>query len=473
MESRSLQYITEACGGVLRKGTPTDRVSRICTDSRRVQAGDLFFALAGDRFDGHAFLEDVVHQGAAGVVAEASKLPALLANCAVITVEATRPALGRLAARYRQDFALPVIAVGGSNGKTTTKELVASVLSQGFPTLRSEASFNNDIGVPLTLLGLKQPHRAAVLEVGTNHPGELAPLVRAIAPQYGILTSLGREHLEFFGNLEGVAKEEGWLAELLPSEGRLFIHGEGPAIETVRRRARASVIRIGQKPDDDWRITRAEVDGTGTSFEVMVPDPAFCGQYRLNLLGRHQAVNALFAIALGAELGLTREQIQRGLVDCAPLKMRLAIWHAGDLRVLDDAYNANADSTLAALATLCELPCSGRRVVVLGDMAELGKHSQAAHAEVGQRAAKAGIDCLFAIGQWASVTANAARRSGLAAVAEFPSIETASQPLLDYLQAGDLVLLKASRAARFERLGEVLRKARVQDQEQLRPCFTT
>ena len=205
----------------------------------------MFFALPGERFDGHAFLREAAGKGAAAAVVARGQSPASLSNCALIAVDDTRQALGRLAARYRRDFSLPVLAVAGSNGKTTTKELVASVLRQKFPTLWSEDSFNNDIGVPLTLLRLENAHQAAVLEAGTNHPGELAPLLAMISPRLGVLTSIAREHLEFFGDLAGVALEEGRLAEVLPPEGILFANGDCQWTGVIARRARASLVRVG------------------------------------------------------------------------------------------------------------------------------------------------------------------------------------------------------------------------------------
>src|SRR5207247_2810533 len=194
----------------------------------------------------------------------------------MVAVENTRQALGKLAARYRRDFHLPVIAVGGSNGKTTTKELLASVLGQRFETLWSEASFNNEIGVPLTLLKLDQWHQAAVLEVGTNHPDELAPLVRMVEPQFGVITNLGREHLEFFGDLKGVADEEGWLAELLPAHGKLFVHGDSPELERILRRTRVKVIRVGFGPDNDWRASDVKQDEAGATCYAATGGAAFC-----------------------------------------------------------------------------------------------------------------------------------------------------------------------------------------------------
>jgi len=298
-----------------------------------------------------------------------------------------------------------VVAVAGSNGKTTTKELLAGVLRQKFATLWSEASFNNDIGVPLTLLKLESKYEVAVVEAGTNHPGELAPLLEMIRPRYGVLTSIGREHLEFFGDLAGVAREEGWLAEMLPEDGKLFVNGDDEWSGQIARRTRAGVVRSGFSDGNDWRVRGLQVDKEGVVFRVEAPMADYAGEYRINLLGRHQVANALFAIAVGAELGVSRAGIERGLAECRPAKMRLQLWENNGVRVLDDAYNANADSMLAALQTLQEFPCAGRRVAVLGDMAELGAHSEAAHEEVGRRAAELGVGQLFAVGKMAPVMA--------------------------------------------------------------------
>jgi UDP-N-acetylmuramoyl-tripeptide--D-alanyl-D-alanine ligase len=457
MESRHMKFIAKACAGKQLSGSPVVLVSGVCTDSRRAQAGDLFVALRGERFDGHDFLDNAIAKGAAAVMVERRKIPAKLPKCAVIAVSNTRKALGKLAAVYRKDFSLPIIVVGGSNGKTTTKDLIASVLRQKLATLWSNASFNNDIGVPLTLLRLEKSHQVAVMEAGTNHPGELAPLVKMIRPKHGVVTNIGREHLEFFGDIDGVVEEEGWLAELLPAEGKLFLDGDNPWTPHILRRTRATVVRIGLAESNDWRAGNIRLNSHSISFQVEAREEKFSGEYRVNLLGRHQAINALFAIAIGAESGLSREEIHRGLAECKPPNMRLQLWECNGVRVLDDAYNANADSTLAALQTLRDLPCNGRRVAVLGDMAELGAHSQAAHAEMGRCTAELGIGQLFAVGKMASVMARAARDAGLNRVFEFTDVESAGAAVKNFVKTGDTLLLKASRAAQLERISEILR----------------
>lgn len=457
VEARNLNFILTACDGELWQGSPATNVTGVSIDSRQARPGELFVAIPGERFDGHHFLEAAANRGVAAVLIERARRPERLPQCAVISVVNTRRALGSLAAAYRQQLTPETIAVAGSNGKTTTKELIAAVLRQKLTTLSSEASFNNDIGVPLTLLRLDPSHQAAVLEAGTNHPGELAPLVKMIQPRHGVITNIGREHLEFFGDLAGVADEEGWLAELLPSDGRLFLNGDDFWSDQLARRARAAVVRVGFQPGNDWRVRRVRLDKQGATFSVNAPRVAYDGDYRINLLGRHQVANALFALALGAELGLDRAQIQRGLAECQPAKMRLQLWEIGGVRILDDTYNANADSMIAALRVLKSLPCKGRRVAVLGDMAELGDHSEAAHAEVGRHAAELGIGQLFAVGQHAATLARGAREAGLARVIEMADVETAAAAVKTFAKPGDLILLKASRATRLERIGTVLR----------------
>lgn len=457
MEPRTNRYIAEACEGGLVRGVPDGTVCRLCSDSRTAQPGDVFFAIRGDRFDGHDFISDVASKGVATLVVDHGRQPVNPGSAAVIVVENTRAALGKLALRYRADFNPPMIAVAGSNGKTSTKQMVAAVLATRLRVLASASSFNNDIGVPTTLLDLNSEHQAAVLEVGTNHPGELQPLVKMVAPTLGILTSIGREHLEFFGSMETVAQEEGMLAEGLPAGGKLFITADSEWTPAVTARAKATVVTVGVSEDAHWRAKAFRVSRNGTSFRVDSPKPDYAGDFKIPFIGRHQAVNAVFAIAVGAELGLTRQEIQQGLTSAEPAKMRLQLWEAGGIQVLDDAYNANADSMKAALVTLKELSCKGRRIAVLGDMAELGSHSEAAHEEVGRTVAELGIDQLFAVGRMAAVTARGARSAGLNRVMEFSDTSAAAVAVRSFMRNGDLLLLKASRSSRLETLGEMLR----------------
>jgi UDP-N-acetylmuramoyl-tripeptide--D-alanyl-D-alanine ligase len=456
MDPRPLIFFATASGGELVNGSPDATVLRVTTDSRDVGPGDLFVALKGERFDGHDFLTEVATQGAVAVVVARSHFAKIPAALAAIVVDDTKAAYGRIAAAYRQQFHLPVVCVGGSNGKTTAKEILAAILARKFPVLKSAASFNNDVGVPATLLQLESTHCAAVLEAGTNHPGELAPLVAMIAPKIGIITSIGREHLEFFDDLAGVVAEEGALAELLPAAaagGVLVIPGECPFQRHLAARTSARVVRVGFGATNAWRAELRSMTWTSTTFSVSAPEPEWCGEFTLPLPGRHSVPNALLGLAVACELGVSPGDARDGLAEFIPAKQRLNVRTVAGLRVLDDTYNANADSMLVALQTLSDLPCAGRRVAVLGDMAELGRQAEAAHAEVGRAAARLGVEAVFAVGRFAALTAEAA---GADRASAFASVEAAAPAVLHYLQPGDTVLVKASRSSRLERFVEMI-----------------
>ena len=456
MDRRTLGFFAEACGGELRGAAGGRPVARICTDSRLVREGDLFVALNGERFDGHGYVSDAIAKGAAAAViarTESDRFPGL----PVLIVSETRRALSRMADRYRGEFRLPLVAVAGSNGKTTTKEILGSLLGSCFETLRSPESFNNDIGVPMTLLELENRHVAAVIEVGTNHPGELAPLLRLALPKIGVLTNIGEEHLEFFGSLAGVVEEEGWVADLLPPDGLLVLPGDAPWSQTIVERTRARVVRTGQGPACDWRFGELRPDADGTTFEVRCPVTELNGDYRIPLLGRHQVSNAVLALAVAAEFGLGRDELRRGLAACVPAKWRMNRWDFDGVQVLEDCYNANPDSMMAALETLRDYPCAGRRVAVVGGMAELGTHTLAAHERVGRRAVQLGIDRLVGVGNAASVSVDAAVDAGMTQALAVDAVETAASALNEYLRPGDCLLIKGSRSARLERLGVLLR----------------
>ena len=465
MEPRTVDYIVQACQGRLLKGSAGFRISQISTDSRAIQEGGVFFALRGERFDGHNFLLDALAKGAKGIVVQRAITQEISEKAEiVIMVDDVILALGRLATYYCRDFKPLMIAVAGSNGKTTTKELIGSVLMQSGSTLRNEASFNNHIGVPLTLLQLNSTHRNAVLEIGSNHPGELNPLIQMISPRIGVITSIGREHLEFFKNLDGVALEEGSLAEQLPEGGSLFVNGDSPRMHLVVSRARCKVQTVGFSGGNDWRVTRHSVLSDGVEFEVASPKTGYDGTYRIGLLGRHQITNALLAIAVGAELEIRVDQIRKGLMMCAPPKSRMNRRSSGGVEIIDDCYNANVDSMIAALDALKMLPCNGRRVAVLGDMAELGDTSEAAHGEVGHYTGLSNVDVLFAVGKWAHHMGARAREAGVRDVRCHADLLPAIPEIQQFLRQGDIVLLKASHAMQMERLSRQLERPLVANQ---------
>ena len=443
---RSLQFLLEACSGESVGIEPAQFYQRVCTDTRAVQPGDLFIALRGERFNGNAYAAAALQSGAVAAVVDEP-----VDAASVLRVADARVAYGQLAAAHRREFELPVFGVAGSNGKTSTKDMLASVLGAERNVLRSEASFNNDVGVPATLLKLGPKHEAAVVELGTNHPGELAPLVQMTAPDYGVLTGIGREHLEFFGDLQGVAQEEGMVAELLPSRGKLFLYGDGDWVNPICQRTQAHVIRVGFEAANDWQVKTVQVEESGTHFSIRAAEDLWSGDYFTPLIGRHQASNAALALAAGASLGMNREAMARGLAASPQPRQRLQWAESGGVRWLNDAYNANADSVRASLETLGALKTAGRRFVVFGEMAELGEHSEDAHREAGELAASVAAG-LVAIGQWAEVTAETARAVGLKRVEAVSDAQGAANVLREWVQPKDVVLLKASRAAKLEQI---------------------
>jgi UDP-N-acetylmuramoyl-tripeptide--D-alanyl-D-alanine ligase len=449
MQPRPLQFAIKACDGQPHGIDPHINFQRVCTDTRKLQRGDLFVALRGENFDGNQFAAAAIAAGAVAVIVDAP------CDGPSLVVPNTRRAFGQLATAHRAEMEATVFGIAGSNGKTSTKEMLAAILRAQMETLHSEASFNNDIGVPATLLSIEPHHHAVVLELGTNHPGELAPLVKMAAPQFGLLTGIGREHLEFFGNLEGVAREEGVLGELLPAGGKLFLYGDDDWSQSIAQRSNAPVTTVGFGEANEWRVSAVNVSETGTTFEVRAPSAELSGEYTTPLLGRHQAANATLAIAAAAELGLDREAIARGLAECPASAMRLQLSEKNGVRWLNDAYNANADSVKAALETLASLPVKGKRYAVLGEMAELGDHAELAHREAGEHAAKV-LGGLIAVGASAAITVGAAQEAGLTKVKAVPDAEAAACVLREWLQADDVVLLKASRAARLEQLEDLI-----------------
>jgi len=282
----------------------------------------------------------------------------------------------------------------------------------------------------------------------------LAPLINMALPQYGLLTGIGHEHLEHFGNLEGVAREEGMLAELLPASGKLFLYGDGDWVKPMIERSQAPVVAVGFDAVNDWRVGNVRVNEKGTHFTVHSPSAEISGDYLTPLLGEHQAGNAALALAVGAELGMNRDRMVRGLAATTVPRMRLELSERGGVRWLNDAYNANADSMQAALATLATLQSGRKSYVVLGEMAELGKHASAAHQEADRAAAEMATG-LIAVGQFAEVTTEAARKAGLTRVAAVEEANEAVRILREWLRPGDAVLLKASRVARLEQIEEL------------------
>lgn len=427
--------------------------SRVVIDSRRVQSGDLFVAIRGERFDGNDFLTEAVHGGALAAIGEDRPFDGR-DRIAFWPVPDGRVALQALAAYHRARLPAHVVGVTGSNGKTTTKELAASVLSQRFPTARTHGNLNNQVGVPLTILEIDPAHEWAVVEMGMNQPGEIAPLARIAAPEIGIVTNIAASHLEGLGTLAAIVDEKLALGRALGRQGLLVYGGDQPILAAAVRKLPCRTFSYGLDPANDLAPERWELDEDGRgSF-------ALDGKtYRLRLTGKHNIVNALAAVAVGRIAGISAGEIAVGLaeVDQLPLRMQIERW--GEVVALVDCYNANPESVLSAASTLSTLAGVERRIAVLGEMLELGPEAPALHAELGRALAEAGsLDLVVAVGPGAGAIAEGAELAGLASE-RFDDHAAATRWLVAHLEAGDAVLFKASRGAALETVVTPVREA--------------
>lgn len=450
----TVEVVVRATGGALVSGDLSLPVTGVSIDSRTLVPGEAFFAIRGHQRDGHAHVGEAARRGAACLVVHALPDEAC-AGVPLVLVDDTTAALGRLARVHRARLTLPVVAVTGSNGKTTTKELAAAVLATRFQVLRSPASFNNQWGLPLTLLRLGPAHRAAVVEIGTNAPGEVAALAALARPTVGVVTTVAAVHTEFLGSIEGVREEKAALVRALPADGHAVLNADDPRVLGMRRDTAARVVTFGTRASADVRLD-GPVSEAGGALAFTIVHAGDRARARVPLAGRHNAVNALAAAGVGVALGLPLADIARGLGAARPVKGR-CVWHErGGVRILDDSYNANPVSMGAALETLAAERGRGRLVAVLGDMLELGDLADEAHRELGRRAAAQGVSALLGIGPRMAAAEREARAAGLRETHHAATFEDAVAWLLEHLAPGDVVLVKGSRGMRLERVVEAL-----------------
>jgi len=447
---RSLSEFASDCGGELRG---EDRpFSAVSTDTRRIAAGQLFIALRGPSFDGNEFLEVAAKAGAAGALAERAGP----VGFPVVQVQDSLAALQRAARQWRNRMAMPLIGVAGSNGKTSTKEMLASILTQRGPTLATRGNLNNHIGVPLTLLELEPRHRYAVIEMGANHPGDVAELAGIALPTIGVVTNAGAEHLEGFGSLEGAARAEGELFAALGRDGIAVLNADDEFAPLWREMTIARIVTfgLGAKADFTARDILTEVGEQGFTTRFTLHSPAGIASITLHLAGKHNVVNALGAAAAAVTAGASLDDVAAGLAAMRPVAGRLQ-WRAarGGGWLIDDSYNANPSSMHAAIDVLESV--GGRRCLVMGDMGELGAHADEAHREAGRYARLHGVDRLFAMG---SLTPLAVRSFGEGA-SWHSNMDELIAAVGAELAADSRVLVKGSRLNRLERLVEALAAA--------------
>lgn len=475
MDPLDLPTLARYAGGTLRGGgDPTQTAREISTDSRTLAPGDLFLALRGERFDGHAYIAQIAAQGAVGAVVAHDYLAAsnqsanVPANFAWIEVNDTLEAYQQIAAHYRRErlAALRVVGITGSNGKTSTKDFTAAVLGRRFRVLKTEGNLNNHVGVPRMVLragsaatsssGENQGHEVAVLEMGMNHPGEITPLARIARPDVAIITNIGTAHLEFMGTRAAIAQEKGALAEAVGPAGTVILPAADEFTPAIAARTPATVVTVGLGGGSrgDLRAEDVQADPTsgGTRFTLLDARTGERAPASLAVPGEHMVVNALLAAAAGWAFGLSLAECAVGLGEARLTKGRLERKTLGGLHFLDDSYNANPDSMVAALRTLTRLPVAkgARRLAVLGRMGELGDAAADGYRQVGEATADEGLDALVTVGPEAAAIGTAARARGLRAVHAAGTTTEAATLLRSLARPGDLILLKGSRSAAME-----------------------
>jgi UDP-N-acetylmuramoyl-tripeptide--D-alanyl-D-alanine ligase len=417
----------------------------VSTDTRTLPHGAVFFALRGENFDGDAFARGALAAGAAVVVVHfwEGEPPA---DTAVIVVGDTLLALQRLAHWWRKQLDIPVVAVTGSNGKTSTKDFTAAVLSQRFSVSATRGNLNNHIGVPLTVLSTTDQHTAAVWEMGMNHSGEIAPLCEIARPKFGIITNIGSAHIEFLGSRDAIAEEKGMLARALPADGTLFLPVTCDYHEYFRQRTKASIVSVG----NGRGLVRAEHlhFEAGRSCFTLAIEGEEKAEVELPVAGRHMVTNALLAAGAGWKLGIPTADIATGLASVKLTGGRLHRFDWKGVTVIDDTYNANPESMAAAIDTLADTPVTNgaRRIIVLGRMGELGEHAPAAHLRTGELALRRGLT-VIAVGEGAAGIASGAKGAPF-----FQDLEEAARWLSREVKSGDVVLFKGSRAATVEKV---------------------
>lgn len=447
MRGFTISDAAAACGGRISCASfENTELGRIVIDSRKVGPGDLFVAFKGERVDGHAYISSALDKGAACCLAE--RLPEGEMR-SVLLVPDVQQALERIAAAYRQRLTLPIVGITGSVGKTTAKEMISAVLSSRFSVLKTEGNLNNQIGVPITLSRIGPEHQAAVVEMGISGFGEMRALARMARPTIGVFTVIGHAHLEFLHDLEGVLRAKTEMLEVMPDDAVIVVNGDDPWLDGFPCRQRK--FRVGFGPHCDLRAEEIRMTENGGSSCVLLYEgrripaaiPAF---------GRHVVYAAMEGAAVGILLGLSDEEIVRGLSRFENVGHRAALADTGFLHLIDDSYNANPDSTKCGIDSLMELP--GRHICILGDMLELGERSPEMHEEVGRYAAEKGADAVWSYGALGEAFCRGAGEKGHV----FASREELLSRLPSLLQRGDSVLVKASKGMRFWEIADAIRE---------------
>lgn len=455
MKNMSLEKIAQACGGIYHgsEEKKASIVESITTDSRQASEGCLFVAIPGERVDGHDFIPSVFEKGALAVISERElEAPA----GPYIQVMSSLEAVKGIAEYYRQQLDIKVVGITGSVGKTSTKEVIASVLAQKYNVLKTLGNFNNELGLPLTVFRLRDEHQIAVLEMGISHFGEMHRLAKVARPDICVITNIGQCHLEFLKDREGILRAKSEIFDFLEEDGEIVLNGDDDKLAQVKAVKGITPVFFGI--ESGRGIYADEIESCGLSgiactlhageenVRVKIPIP-----------GQHMVLNALAATAVGRKLGLTMEEIKTGIEALEPVSGRFHIIETGKIQIIDDCYNANPVSMKASLDVLRD--AKGRKVAILGDMGELGENEADMHAEIGDHAAKNKIDLLICTGKISSHMAEAAiANGGCGEVLQIPTLEALLTCLPSLVEEGDAVLVKASHFMHFEKVVERLKE---------------
>ncbi len=452
MDKLSLKEIAQVTGAEINSDAEIF-FEGVTTDSRKITSGELFVGLKGENFNGESFAKDAVNKGAAAVLV--SKTAKRIPNGIVLKVDDTLIAYRQIAGAWRNRFNIPVVAVTGSNGKTTTKDLTAAALSGLGQVQKTSANFNNEVGVPMTLLGLNEKHNAAVVEIGMRGLGQIETLAQIVKPTIGIVTNVSEAHIELLGSIENIARAKGELVEAIQSGGTIILNADNRHTAEMKNLAGAgvNVVTYGLENSADIRAKDILIGSVSTEFTLSYRGEDF--DFEIPMLGRHNVSNSLAAIAAGLTLGLSVEEIQRGISRLTTTKMRFEVIRRDGLTIVNDAYNASPASMRVAIKTTSEI-YDGRLIAVLGDMLELGNISEAIHREIGAEIVENKFDTLITLGEFGKFIAAGARDAGLKNVYTFDTHEAVAKKILEIVRDGDTILFKASHVMHMEKIIELI-----------------
>ncbi|HMS84923.1 MAG TPA: UDP-N-acetylmuramoyl-tripeptide--D-alanyl-D-alanine ligase [Nitrospira sp.] len=467
----SVEELRKVIGGLVLSGDEAawgkQRVRRVSLDTRSLRPGDLFIAIQGERFDGHDFVKSALVRGAVGAIVHESYDVSLRAGKflskrmrpVILGVPDPLYAYQQLASYFRGRFKIPIVAVTGSNGKTTTKEMVASVMAHRWKILKTEGNLNNRLGVPQTLFRLNAQHQGAVIEMGVDNIGQTTRLCEIAKPTIGIITNIGPDHLEFFGSMDVSAQAKAELLDRLPGDGTAVLNADDSYYGYLTARAQCRVVSFGLSAKADVRALNVTSDGrNGTMFRLVLPQSRRHTNVHIRVQGEHNVVNALAAAAIGTTLGLSGASIAQGLSKFRPAAMRSQVSVCQGVKLIIDCYNANPASMTAAVQLLTQIRTKGKKIAVLGDMLELGPNAAQMHEEVGGFVARQGIDQLVACGPLGKSLAKGAREAGQDSshIREVSDATAAADAVKSIAKSGDVVLIKASRGMKLEHVADAL-----------------